>query len=74
MEMSDELHTLIALGTEKNARMHWIGTCVDLRTGLDCWRRENLLPILGFKNRTVQPGSLKWHKTGAQKAKFWSFG
>jgi hypothetical protein len=59
MEMSNEVHALIGLGAEKNARMHWIGSWVGLRTGLDCWRRENLLPILGFKNRTVQPGSLK---------------
>jgi hypothetical protein len=54
----DELHSLVALGTEKNPSTHRIGRWVGLRTGLDFCRRENLLPLMGFENRTVQPGSL----------------
>jgi len=64
--MSDEPYTPIALGTEKNASMNWTGSWVGFRTGLVCWRRENLLPLLGFENQTVQPASLKWHNTGTK--------
>ena len=54
MEMSGQLHALVALFPENNPGTHSTGGCVGLRASLGV-SEKSILPLLRFEPRNVQP-------------------
>ena len=55
MEVSGQLHAPATLPQGRDNCTHPIRSWVVPRDSMDRFGRENLLPLLGFKPRTVQP-------------------